>query len=392
MWHKSGGGEAAVMSLVAEDEDTIQRHFSYEWASGAIIPVMAVVLALIIGALIVRISGSDPWNAYSQLFNGAFGSAYNISETLVAAIPLILAGLSVAFAFRAGLFNIGAQGQILIAALLSAWVGYSLNLPGVILIPLALIAGVLGGATAAGLAGLLKAWRGAHEVITTIMMNYIALYLSQYLLESTPLGTPGPMQQHAQPGFPGTPPMNASLPVIVPNSWVANGRLHAGLIIALVAALLFWFVLWRTTLGYKLRAVGLNPKAAAYGGVNVGWNIVLAMLIAGAFAGLAAVVSLFGTEYRSLTDSFLPTAGFDAIAVALLGRNTAPGVILGAILFGAFEHGGALMQSSAGISSHLIEILQGLIIFFIGADALVRYLARHGVIHLPRLQRKEAVA
>jgi simple sugar transport system permease protein len=186
--------------------------------------------------------------------------------------------------------------------------------------------------------------------------------------------------------------MNASLPVIVPNSWVANGRLHAGLIIALVAALLFWFVLWRTTLGYKLRAVGLNPKAAAYGGINVGWNIVLAMLIAGAFAGLAAVVSLFGTEYRSLTDSFLPTAGFDAIAVALLGRNTAPGVILGAILFGAFEHGGALMQSSAGISSHLIEILQGLIIFFIGADALVRYLARHGMIHLPRLQRKEAVA
>ena len=157
-------------------------------------------------------------------------------------------------------------------------------------------------------------------------------------------------------------------------------------------ALLFWFILWRTTLGYKIRAVGLNQKAAAYAGINVGWSIVVAMLIAGAFAGLGGMVSLFGVYPYQLTSSFSPGYGFDAIAVALLGRNTPIGVLAGAILFGALEHGGGLMQSNAGVSSHLIEILQGLIIFFIGADAVVRYLSRKGMISLPRWQRKEVPA
>ncbi|MBV9282157.1 MAG: ABC transporter permease, partial [Chloroflexi bacterium] len=168
-------------------------------------------------------------------------------------------------------------------------------------------------------------------------------------------------------------------------------RLHLGLLLALLAAVAFWFILWRTTLGYKLRAVGLNPKAAAYAGINVGWNIVLAMLIAGAFAGLAGAVTLFGTD-QHLSDSFSPSTGFDSIAVALLGKNTPVGVLAAAILFGAFEHGGALMQSSANISSHLVEIVQGLIIFFIGADAIIRYLARRGLVGLPRWQREEAAA
>lgn len=378
------------MSLATEER--LQRNFAYEWASGAIVPVMAVVLAMIVGGVVVLAAGSNPFSAYGQLFQGAFGSLYNISETLVAAIPLILAGLAVAFAFRAGLFNIGAEGQLFMGAILSAWVGYTLNWPGVILIPVALLAGAAGGALWGGIAGVLKAWRGAHEVITTMMLNYVAILLSAYLLESTPTGKPGPMAQHLQPGNPETLPMNTHLPVIVPNSLIVNGRLHAGLIVALVAAALFWFLLWRTTLGYKIRAVGLSPKAAAYAGINVGWNMALAMVIAGAFAGLGGMVALYGIAPYQLTDSFSPGYGFDAIAVALLGKNTPVGVVAAAILFGAFDHGGGIMQSNTGISSHLVEILQGLIIFFIGADALVRYFARRGVIRLPLWQKKEAAA
>lgn len=377
------------MSLVAEDR--LERGFTYQFASGALIPVLSVVLAVIIGGLVILATRANPFYAYWQLFQGAFGGLYNISETLVAAIPLMLTGLAVAFAFRAGLFNIGAEGQLFLGAIISALVGYKLNLPGYLLIPVALLAGAAGGALWAGIAGLLKAWRGAHEVITTMMLNYVAILLSHYLLESTPSGSPGPMSQTVQIGNPETPPMNANLPIIIPNSLVPNGRLHAGLLVAIGMAFLFWFILWKTTLGYKIRAVGLNQKAAAYAGINVGWIITLSMLIAGAFAGLAGMVQVFGVYPYTLTDSFSPGYGFDAIAVALLGRNTAVGTIAAAILFGAFDHGGAIMQSNAGISSDLVEIIQGLIIFFIGADAIVRALARRGLISLP-FWRKVTVA
>jgi general nucleoside transport system permease protein len=304
----------------------------------------------------------------------------------------MLAGLAVAFAFRAGMFNIGAEGQLYMGALLSALVGYKLNLPGFILLPIALLAGIVAGGVWAGIAGLLKAWRGAHEVITTMMMNYIAILISQYMLTASPSGAPGPMEQQLQIGNPETLPMNVHLPIILPQRILPNGRLHAGLLVALACGVVFWFILWRTSLGYKIRAVGLNPKAAAYAGVNVGWSMTIAMFIAGGFAGLAGMVALYGVAPYQLTSSFSPGYGFDAIAVALLGRNTAAGTITAAILFGAFQHGGAIMQSNAGISSHLIEILQGLIIFFIGADALVRYLSRRGLVQLPRWQKSEAAA
>lgn len=377
------------MSLVAEDR--LERGFTYQWASGIVVPLLSVVLAIIVGGMVVLASGSNPITAYSQLFGGAFGGWYNISETLVAGIPLMLAGLAVAFAFRAGLFNIGAEGQLFVGAIASAYVGYKVNLPGYLLIPIALGAAAFAGAVWAGIPGVLKAWRGAHEVITTMMLNYVAILLSSYLLTQGPTGKPGPMSVSTL-GNPETPPMNATLPVIVPNSWVPNGRLHAGLLVALGVGMIFWFILWRTTLGYRIRAVGLNQKAAAYGGVNVGWTIVISMLIAGSFAGLAGMVNVFGLYPYTLTSSFSPGYGFNAIAVALLGRNTAIGTIAGAILFGAFVYGGAQMQASAGISPDLVSILQGLIIFFIGADAVVRYFARRGVIRLPRWQREEAAA
>jgi general nucleoside transport system permease protein len=380
------------VALVAEDH-SVDRDFGYDWIggiSGVLVPVLSVLFALLVGAFVVLAFGDNPIDAYSQLKDGSFGSWYNFSETVVSAIPLMLAGLAVAFTFRAGLFNIGAEGQVFMGAICSAFVGYKLNMPGFLLIPIALGAGALGGGIWAGIAGVLKATRGAHEVITTMMLNYTAILISQYLLESSPQGKPGPMQQTILPGNPQTPPMNATLPVIVPQAWIANGRLHAGIVVALVAAMLFGFILWRTSLGYKIRAVGLNSKAAAFAGIGVGWNIIIAMFIAGAFAGLAGMVQIFGIYPYTLTDSFSPGYGFDAIAVALLGRNNPIGVIFAALLFGAFDHGGAIMQSNTNISIHLVEILQGLVIFFIGADALMRYLSRKGLVSLPLWQEQKA--
>lgn len=371
-------------------EESVERNFAYEWASGIFVPVMSVVLALVVGGIVVLLAGSNPLTAYVQLFQGALGGRYAISETLLAAVPLMLAGMAVAFAFRAGMFNIGAEGQLFMGAIFSAWVGYTLNLPGVVLIPLALLAGALGGALWAGIAGVLKAWRGAHEVITTIMLNYIAINLSHYLLESGPTGQPGPMAQHAVVGNPETAPMNAHLPVIVPDSLVPGGRLHAGLFVALLMGVVFWFILWRTTLGYRIRAVGLNPRAASYAGIHVGWHVAGSMTIAGIFSGLAGMVAIYGVAPYQLTDSFSPGYGFDAIAVALLGKNTAVGTIIAAVLFGVLEHGAGFMQAQSGISSHLTEIVQGLIIFFIGADAIVRYLSRRGLARLPLHQQGAA--
>jgi ABC-type uncharacterized transport system permease subunit len=380
------------VSLVSTD-DRLERNFSYEFAQGILIPILSVALAVLVGGAVVLVAGSNPLAAYNQLVQGAFNGSYNISETLVAAIPLMLTGMSVAFAFRAGLFNIGAEGQLFMGAIISAWVGFSFDFPPIILIPLGIIAGALGGALWGGIAGTLKAWRGAHEVITTMMLNYVAIYLSRYLIEPSPSGKFGPFQQPNTLGEPVARAVNAHLPVIVPSSIVLNGRLHAGLIVALVCGFLFWFILWRTTTGYKLRAVGLNPRAAAYAGISVGWATILAMLISGALSGLAGMVTIYGLAPYRLTDTFSPGYGFEAIAVALLGKNSAPGAILAAILFGALEHGSTIMQANAGVSSHLTEILQGLIIFFIGADAIVRTLAQRGLVSLPMwAQKKEAAA
>jgi general nucleoside transport system permease protein len=379
------------VSLVSDD-DSLQRNFTFEFAQGILVPVLSVALALVVGAFIMLFTGTNPLPAYSQLVQGAFSGSYNISETLVAAIPLMLTGMSVAFAFRAGLFNIGAEGQLFMGAIVSSWVGFTFNYPPIVLIPMALLAGALGGALWGGIAGTLKAWRGAHEVITTMMLNYIAIYISRYLIEPTPSGKFGPFQQPNSLGEPVARAVNAHLPIIVPNSIVLNGRLHAGLIVALACGVIFWFVLWRTTTGYKLRAVGLNPKAAAYAGISVGWATILAMLVSGAFSGLAGMVSIYGLYPYRLTDTFSPGYGFEAIAVALLGKNTASGAILAAILFGALEHGGTIMQANAGISLHLVEILEGLIIFFIGADAVVRELSRRGLVSLPLWAEKPKIA
>ncbi len=359
------------------------------------VPLGAVALAIIIGGVVMGIAVQScqgtgicssgvpkpiaiPLNAYWELLIGAFGTPYDIQETLVYATPLMFAAFAVAFAFRGGLFNIGAEGQLYAAAIASTFVGYTLTWPGWILLPVCIVVGILAGAFWALIPGLLKAYRGAHEVITTMMLNYVALNLMHYLLINSITGAPGAMQGNL-PGNPISKTTNTTFPIIVPSSWVSNAQLNLSLILAIVAGLLFTFLLFRTTLGYAVRAVGFNIKAARYAGMNVSRTIVLTMVISGAFAGLAGVSYVFGVGGGQMADTFDNfTYGFDAIAVALLGKNTAFGAILAAILFGALDHGGTTMQASANIDTHIISIIQGLIIFFVGAEALVRFLGGRG--------------
>ena len=344
------------------------RQLTFQWAAGPAIPLLSVLLALVLGGIFVAASGKDPTQAYAALFRGAFGTPYDITETIVSAIPLTLTGLAVAIAFRTGLFNIGAQGQLLVGALAAGWAGAQFaSLPGVVLLPLVIAVGITGGAGYGAIVGLLKAVRGVNEVITTIMLNYTVVFVMHWLLQN------GPLTAQNAFGTPASTPIGAGarLPVILPNALVPLSRLHAGLFLAALAVLAFWFLLWRTPLGYELRAVGLGPRAAAQAGIDPATRMVLVMAIAGGFAGLGGMIEvsgLFGRVY----DGFSSSYGFDAIAVALLGKNSPVGIVLAALLFGAFVHGGALMQSSAGISSNLVAIIQAFVLFVIAAEALVR--------------------
>ena len=351
------------------------RQLTFQWAAGPAIPILSVAIALVLGAVFVLLSGHDPVAAYSALVQGAFGSPYDVTETLVSAIPLTLTGLAVAIAFRTGLFNIGAQGQLLVGALAAGWAGAQLGeLPAVVLLPLVALFGIAGGAAYGAIVGLLKATRGVNEVITTIMLNYTIVFVMHWLLQN------GPMTARNAFGTPASTPIGAGarLPVIVPNELVPFSRLHAGLVLAALAVLVFWFLLWRTPLGYRLRAVGLGARAAAQAGIDPARHMILVMAIAGGFAGLGGMIEVSGVFGR-VYDGFSSSYGFDAIAVALLGKNSPGGIVLAALLFGAFVHGGAYMQSHAGISSNLVAIIQAFVLFVIAAEGLVRALtARRG--------------
>jgi len=342
-------------------------------------PLGSVALAFLIGAIIVAVTGANPLDAYSGLLCGGFGiactqnenPALQLSNTIVFLIPLITTGVAVALPFRAGLFNIGAEGQLLAGAMACTAIGIKFgHLPSPILLPMVLVGGMLAGALWAGIPGVLKATVGAHEVVTTIMLNYVAQWLLRYLI----IG--GPLQ--LAPGTSRSAPIGAGaqLATLLPsdNNLIIFGlpasvfRVHIGLLIALAAAALFAFLLWRTTLGYEIRAVGQSQKAARYAGVNVRRTIIVTMLIAGAFSGLAGAVQIAGVDH-SLTDKyFSDTTGFDAIAVALLGLGSAVGIVFASVLFGALHSGGAIMQADAGISSNLVLVLQALILFSIAAN------------------------
>jgi simple sugar transport system permease protein len=335
--------------------------------STVLVPLVSVLCGFLVGAIAIVAAGASPLVAYSALFAGAFTNDNALPETLLSTTPYVLLGLAVALGFRAGLFNIGAEGQFYIGSLTGVFVAYSIQgLPAVVEVPLALIAGMVGGALWSAIAGALKARFGAHEVITTIMLNYVSFLVASYLVD-----TPGLM---LAPGVstPRTPDIDpgAVLPIIIPGS-----RLHLGFILALIAVPLVWFLIERTTIGFRLRAVGFNPGASQAAGISVGRTIVLTMAISGALAGAAGIVQILGVGFH-MTDTVAAGYGFDAIAVALLARSNPWGVLPAALLFGALHNGASYMQLQTQISADLISIVQAAVLVFVAAPVIVGWLFR----------------
>jgi len=354
-------------------------------AGGVIVPVITALLAFLIGGLVVLATGHNPLLAYRDIFNGAGlnwifhpttnianTAAYNLSQTLLQTTTLILCGLAVAFAFRCGMFNIGGQGQYFIGLYVANWLGYSFA--GMAPLPHILLAvggATLAGAAWAGIAGVMKATTGAHEVISTIMLNWIAIWLGEWLF-----GDGGPLQNSANKTVPISNDIAASarLPVFWGQQQLQG--LHVGFFVALAALVVFSLLINRTTLGYEVRAVGFNPDAAAYGGISVPKNLARAMAISGAFAGLAGALDMLGYLYHyGQSDIPVSSVGFLGIAVALLGRNTAVGVLFASFLFGALlfgtTHGLTSNVISPDLAGNLTYIIQGLVVLFVGADVLV---------------------
>ncbi len=375
------------------------------------IPALAIFSALVFGSIVIVLTDlpvlnafktftsapgaafSAAWaaivTAYSSLFEGSLGSPsaiiaalqsgdseaiakafYPVTDSLVAATPYIFAGLAVAVGFRCGLFNIGVEGQLFIGAICSVWVGFAVKgLPAIIHIPLALLAGAAGGAAWAFVPAILKAKTGAHEVINTIMMNYIAFRLSEWLLNG-PLMRPGT----ANPVSPFIEP-SAELPRFFPDPI----RFHAGFFIALAVAAFVYWLLFKTTLGFELRTVGANPNAAKYAGMNITRNIVIGMCLSGALGGLAGANEVLGVNHN-LANAFSSGYGFDSIALALLGKSHPFGVVLAALLFGTLRSGATRMQNVAQIPIDIISVIQALIIAFIAAPAIIRAIYRLKVV------------
>ncbi len=325
------------------------------------VPIMSVILAALIGAIILWISGANPVAAYLALAKGALGNMPALGRTLEKATPLILGGLAVAFAFKAGLFNIGGQGQLLIGAIVAAGIGFGVKgLPFIIHMPLALLGGSLAGALYAAIAGALKTYTGAHEVITTIMLNFIAINITDFLANGLWKDT-GIVAR--------TPPVldTAAIPV-----W---GNIPAGFIIAVLIAAITWYLLFRTTLGFEIRTVGFSPNAAHYAGMRVAPLVVLTMAISGFFAGMGGAIETLGVVGR-YQPGFNVGLGFDGITIALLAKTNPLGVIPAALLVGAMQAGSSQMQFDAKVSVEIIDVIQALILFFVAADVIVRWIIR----------------
>ena len=361
-----------------------------------LLPLFAFLLALFVGGLVIgftdnkvlakisspieflKILGSTVGNAYLALFQGAiydpnlaegkgfFAGFYPLSETMVATAPLILCGLSVALAFKSGLFNIGAQGQFIFGAIGASYIGFKYEMPMAMHILVATIAGVILAALWGGIVGLLKAKTGAHEVIVTIMLNYVAALFILWLLKTSTFLRP----ERFDPIAPDVNP-SARLPKLLG----ADLRLHLGIFIALVITYLVWWLLNRSTLGFKFKAVGANANAAKTAGISVPLVTTVTMFICGGIAGLGGAVHLIGTEY-ALTAGVAGSIGFDAITVALLGQATPLGTLFGAFLFGALQTGGRTLLSNTGTSSEIIQVIQALIVLFIATPALLKKIFR----------------
>ncbi|MBM7519041.1 ABC transporter permease [Nocardioides nitrophenolicus] len=368
-------------------------------AGNAMVAVLSVFLAVVVGSLMILLTdenvretagyiGARPgdffnavWtsitDAYTALFRGAVyntnlegfqGRIRPLTETLKFSGPLILAGLGVGLAFRAGMFNIGGRGQMLLAGAAAGWVGVNADLPIVLHLPLAILAGALAGALWAGIAGFLKAQSGAHEVIVTIMLNYVGYYLVFYALSKQGLlQAPGSLNPKSEPM-----PESAILPKLLGDRF----NLHAGFLLALVAVAVVWWLLNKSALGFRFRAVGENPDAARASGIDVGRTYLVVMLIAGGLVGLAGVNQILGTTTSGVTVDLDAGIGFDAITVALLGRSRPLGILAAGILFGALKAGGFSMAAAEGIPVEIVLVIQSLIVLFIAAPPLVRAIFR----------------
>jgi general nucleoside transport system permease protein len=367
------------------------RLSTYLRGGGIITPIITVIFAFIVGGLVVLVTGGNPIETYKAIFDGTglnpaqwldeedrVIAELNLQSTLILTTPLILTGLAVAFAFRCGLFNIGGQGQYLVGTYFAVWVGSSFeSMPGLLHILFAMVAGCLAGAAWGAIAGLLKAVSGAHEVISTIMLNWIAIWTGVFLF-----GLGGPLQSDTDTSVPVSNDIaeNAKLPVFFGDPELQGT--HIGLFIALAMLLVFWVLLNRTRTGYEVRAVGFNPEAARTAGISVGKNYVLVMAVCGFFAGLAGTLDVLGWQFRVATnDVQISTIGFLGIAVALLGRNTAVGVLFSALFFGALVTGTSVRNLDPtvfepALAANLTLIIQGLVILMVSADILVVYLWR----------------
>ena len=329
-----------------------------------LLPILAVVLGLVAGALLILATGDNPLTAYGGMLEGAFGGTDAIGRTLEKATPLVLGGLAVAFAFKAGLFNIGGQGQLLLGAAFSAWVGFRFGLPAPIHIPLALLVGAIVASGLGALAGLLKATRGTHEVISTIMLNFVAANLTDWLVSRD-----GPWNDPDGGALARTPLIreSADLPRI--------GGLPTGFLVAVAAAVFIWWLVSRSTLGFEVLTVGANPKAATYAGISVTRITVVAMGISAFLAGLGGAIQTLGVNER-FEPGFNTGLGFDGITIALLARTNALAVIPAALLIGAMDAGSTLMQARTDVVPEVISVIQAFILFFVAAPSVVRWIVR----------------
>ncbi len=349
--------------------------------------VISIFLGLFIGAIILLAAGFNPLQAYGVMLQGIFGKPKYLSYVIIRSTPLILTGLSIAFAFRTGLFNIGAEGQYIIGSTVAVVVGYFIHLPAILHIPLVIICALIASGFWGGITGFFKARFGVNEVISTIMLNWVALYLQNFLIYTPGFQKPGGEVSYAiQP--------TASITFL--DKWKRSEEgiawlldhpfwrdlfktpINWGFLIAIAVAVLVWFILKHTTLGYRLRAVGFNLYAAEYGGINVKKNMVISMTIAGALSGLAGALQVMGVSHQISLLAAMEGYGFDGIAVSLIGNSTPIGCVFSGLLFGGLKYGGPKMQPAMGAPSEIINIVIGIIVFFIAIPQLIRLILEFG--------------
>ncbi|WP_051237698.1 ABC transporter permease [Lacticigenium naphthae] len=330
-----------------------------------LVPILSVLMGFLIGAIIMLVFNFNPIEGYSAMFKGAFGTPFYIGETLRQTAPLIMTALGFALANIAGFFNIGVAGQALLGWTGSVWFAISFpSLPSPILLPLSILAGVLAGALWAGIAGFLRAFFGVSEVIVTIMLNHTSLYTVNYLIRNVMTDS-----NDSTPRIPEA----ASLRMEWLTDLTNNSTLHAGIFISLIMAFLVWVLIKKTTTGYEIRAVGLNPMASKYAGMSTKRTIIVSMLLSGALAGLGGAMEGLGNFQNVFVQGAVPTLGFDGLAVALLGLSNPIGIIFAALLFGALKIGGSSMPLAVGVPSEVVDIVIAFIIFFVGANYVIRF-------------------